>query len=210
MKYKAAIFDLDGTLIHSEPEFRYTVVGKILDDLGVKYSKEDIDRFWFETNRDEIVTKDFGLTIDAFWGPFKKYDTVELRRKFAKTYDDVGFIGDLQRAGCKTGIVTGAPLHIAEMEIGMIGEENFDAIVVAHRMNGFTPKPHPQGLEECLSLLGVNKNEAVYVGNGDEDIQTARNAGVFDILIDRGEYTFHNTKPSLTISSLYELKEFLG
>ncbi len=210
MKYTAAIFDLDGTLIHSDPEFRYTLVGKILNDLGVKFSKEDIDRFWFETDRDEIVTCDFGLTISAFWDPFKKYDTAELRKKFAKTYDDVDFIRELQKAGYKTGLVTGAPLHIAEMEIDMIGEEKFDAIVVAHRQNGFTPKPHPQGLEECLDLLGVYKSEAVYIGNGDEDVQTARNAGVFDILIDRGEYAFPKTKPSKTISSLYDLRDFFG
>lgn len=39
-------------------------------------------------------------------------------------------------------------------------------------------KPNPLGVEEILSATGVNKNDALYVGDSDVDIQTARNAGV--------------------------------
>jgi len=209
MTYKAVIFDLDGTLVHSLPEHRYSVVGNALKDLGKSASKEQIDMFWFETERDKIVVETFGVTNEDFWPAYRKHDKTEVRKKFTKTYDDIEFIKELKEKGIKVGIVTGAPIHIANLEIGMIGEEQFDAIVIAHRHNGFTPKPDPHGLNECLNLLEVNKEEAVYVGNGDEDVQTARNAGVFDILIDRGEYSFPNTKPSLTIKSLYDLKRFL-
>jgi len=34
----------------------------------------------------------------------------------------------------------------------------------------------------------------MYVGNADEDILTARNAGVFDVLIDRKEHEFLDIK----------------
>lgn len=115
----------------------------------------------------------------------------------------------LKNQGYKTGIVTGAPLHIAELEINMLDRKNFDAIVVAHILNGYTPKPHPQGLEKCLNFLESSKQRSVYIGNADEEILTARNAGVFDTLIDRGEHEFPEIKPSLTICSLYDLVRFL-
>ena len=91
----------------------------------------------------------------------------------------------------------------------MLGQDNFDAVIVAQTSNGFKPKPHPHGLEECLNLLGVQKSEAIYVGNADEDVNTAKNAQVFDVLLIRGEYEFPDANPSLKIHSLYDLREIL-
>ena len=209
MKYNAVIFDLDGTLVHTTPEYRYQIVGQTLKDFGATSSNQNIDRFWFETRRDQIIKENFGLEPEQFWKTYRKYDTTELRKQLTKVYDDVNYVQELKMAGCKTGIVTGAPLPIAMLEIDMLGKENFDAIVVAHRLNGFMPKPHPQGLESCLELLGVNKSKAVYVGNADEDVETAKNAHVFDVLLLRGEYEFQDIKSSMKIYSLYELRNLL-
>ena len=82
-------------------------------------------------------------------------------------YDDVDFIQDLRKKGYKTGIVTGAPIHIASLEINMLGKHNFDAIVIADNVNWIKPKPHPHGLHECLTLLKSKEEEAVYIGNAD-------------------------------------------
>jgi beta-phosphoglucomutase-like phosphatase (HAD superfamily) len=210
MTYKAVLFDLDGTLVHTIPEHRYQTVGQALKDLGVATSNKIIDKLWFGARRDEAIKEYFGLEPELFWTTFRRYDTIEKRREFTKPYDDIGFIGELRQRGYKTGIVTGAPRHIASLEIGMIGEKNFDAIILAQSLNGFKPKPHPEGLLECLKLLGVNNNEAIYVGNADEDIETAINAKVFDVLIERGECEFPNINPSLRIHSLYGLKPMLG
>jgi phosphoglycolate phosphatase-like HAD superfamily hydrolase len=126
-----------------------------------------------------------------------------------KPYYDIDVIKGLKEAGYKTGIVTGAPISIAELEINMIGRENFDAVVIAHRLNGFTPKPHPQGIEECLNLLDSKKEKSLYVGNADEDIMTAKNAKIFDVLIDRKEHRFPEINPSHVVYSLYDLRDFL-
>lgn len=64
MNPEALIFDLDGTLAHTDKEYRYIIVGQILQefgDLNPDYSPEEIpdkleeetknkiDRFWFGT-----------------------------------------------------------------------------------------------------------------------------------------------------------------
>ncbi len=212
MAYKAVVFDLDGTLVHTSPEYRYKVVFQVLNNLGAlpsAFSNHNIDRFWFEAARDEIIKTLFGLEPELFWKEFQKYDTTELRKQFTRLYDDIDFIKELRKSGYKIGIVTGAPMHIASLEIGMLGHDNFDAVVVAHSSNGFKPKPNPHGLYECLKLLGISKSEAVYVGNVDEDIETAKNAEVFDVLLLRGENEHRNAKPSMVINSLYELRQLL-
>lgn len=207
MKYKTVIFDLDGTLVHTAPEYRYKLLEKIFKDLRTKSNNKDIDKFWFETERDKIIERYFGLEPKLFWEKYRKYETVELRKKFVKLYDDVDFIKELRQNGFKIGIVSGAPEHIANLEIEMLGKENFDAVVITH--NGIKVKPNPEGLEKCLNFLGVQKSESIFVGNGKEDIMAAKNAQVFDVLIRRGEYEFNNIQPSLSINSLYELRKLL-
>ena len=43
---------------------------------------------------------------------------------------------------------------------------------------GIPHKPAPDGVFEILSFAGVKKENALYVGDSDVDIQTARNAGI--------------------------------
>ena len=157
-----------------------------------------------------IIKEHFGLEPEMFWKLYRKYDTLGLRKRFTGLYDDIDFIGELRMHGVKTGIVTGAPAHITSLEIDMIGKENFDAIIIARASMGIRPKPDPHGIEECLNQLTVQKDDAVYVGNSDEDIMTARNARVFGVLLARGEHQFSSIQPSLTIRSLYGLRELLG
>ena len=210
MRYEAVVFDLDGTLVHTTPEYRYKIVGQTLRDLGATSSNHNIDRFWFEARRDVIIQEHFGLEPKQFWETYRKHDTTELRRQFTKLYDDVDFIKELRQNGYNTGIVTGAPIHIASLEIGMLGEGDFDSIIIAQISNGIKPKPHPHGLEACLEVLEVNTSRAIYVGNADEDVATAKNAQVYDVLLVRGEHDFPEVKPSLRIHSLYELRQLLG
>ena len=210
MKYEAVIFDLDGTLVCTEAAYRYETVGRVLKEFNKESSKDIINRFWFETRRDEIIKKHFKEEPEAFWKVFHQHDLPEIREKFTKVYNDIDFIQELRKNGFKTAVVTGAPLKIASFEIGMIGEKNFDAIVIANSKNGIKPKPHPHGIQECLNLLGIPENKAIFVGNSDEDVMSAKNAKVFDVFIDRKEHQFPEITPSLTISSLYELRQLLG
>lgn len=213
MRYKAIIFDLDGTLVHTAPEYRYKVIGDTLKEMGVNfYLNEHIDRLWFETDREKIVQECFGQKPEDFWKIYTKNEKVEIRKNFIKLYHDIDFLTHIRDKGHKTGVVTGSPEHITALEIGMIGKEKFDSVIVARGFGGVRSKPHPEGLEKCLEDLGLDKKEAIFVGNGAEDILAAQSAGIMDVFIDRGEHVFDlkKLKPSQAIDTLYDLKDIFG
>lgn len=210
MKYKAVIFDLDGTLVSTAPEYRNTVVSDTLKHLNTLIPKSFIDRFWFSNTRDALIKKDLDVEPDIFWKTFRKYDVVDLRKQHVRAYHDaIDFVNTLKAKGVKIGLVTGAPPNIAELEIEFIGKEKFDAIVIAHADRGITPKPHPHGIEECLKRLRIRREEAVFVGDSTEDIIAARNAGVFDVLIARGDHEKPDIKSSMIVTTLYDLEPLL-
>lgn len=210
MAYRAVVFDLDGTLVHTSPEYRYGVVGQALGHFGIGASGRDIDRFWFGPESDNIIREAFGLDPRQFWESYHECEDPGLRRRLSRAYDDVDFIDELRERGFRTGMVTGAPPGVAQLEVEIAGRERFDAVVLARQSEGIRPKPDPHGIEECLKQLRVQRDEAVYVGNTDDDLMMARRAGVFDVLLLRGEHEPPKTEPSLTIGSLYEMRKIPG
>jgi phosphoglycolate phosphatase len=210
MKLATILFDLDDTLVHTAPEYRYLVINRTLAEFGKSSENSAIDRLWFmsEQERTRIIEEEWGVDPEEFWPITRKYDTVELRRKHTKIYDDTKILAELGQKGIKTGIVTAAPDHIIALEVGML-KHKFGAVVRAQFTSGIEPKPSPQGIEESLKILNSKKEKAGYVGDSRTDMETAQNAGVSDILLLRGEYDFGNIDCSLKISSLYALRELI-
>jgi len=213
--FKAVIFDLDGTLVHTKPVYRYKTVKSTIEELGVN-PKIDfelfVDKFWFEENRDEIISNYLNVNPKEFWKVFRKYDLVKIRKEFTEAYEDASFVKKLKEKGYKRGIVTGSPEEIASMEIELVGRENFDVIIIANpECNNIRPKPDPHGIDLCLQKLDLPFAAAVYVDNSLGGICAAKEACVYDVLIDRKEYPYklENVKPTLTIHSLYELETIL-
>jgi len=212
MKCGAVIFDLDGTLVHTTPKYRYLVIGNILNDFNIKGNKKDIDDLWFlsEKDRRRIIEDIWKLDLEnQFWPSFRKYDTLDLRKQHTKVYDDVDILALLNENKLKIGIVTSAPAHIMNLELSLLNHK-FGSVVRAQLSDGVKQKPDPDGLIKCMNSLNTNSNNTIYVGNSKEDMEMARNAGVYGVLISRGEYDFENVNPSLRINSLYDLREFLG
>ena len=206
MKYNAVIFDLDGTLVYTDPECVYYMVGQSFLDFGKNLSKSEIENFWFDHKREEFIKK-LGINIEDFWKNYNRYDTPELRKEYLKPYEDTDFIRELKLNGYKLGIVSGAPRHIINLSLELLGKENFDAVVRSQLESGIKPKPDPQGIEECLKIMKIKNYDSVSVGNGDEDTLASRAAAVEDVLILRHEHNLIEIESSFIITSLYGLRD---
>ncbi len=210
-KYKAVLFDLDGTLVHTPDEYRQLVVEGILAELGIKdYPDWFVDQFWFKGNREKTVRDALAIEPSIFFACYQHHDTRARREQWTRVFPDVGYLATLKEMGYKIGAVTGGSPHVMEVNINLLGKEYFDVTVSANPQAAppLPPKPNPAGLNTCLQKLDVRPDEAFYVGNGEEDVGAAKRAGMLDVLILRGEHA-PPTAASVTITSLYCLRPLL-
>ena len=187
MKPPIAIFDLDGTLIHTAPD----LVGSInhaLEAHGQKpadYSelapfagmggrgmlKQFCHLRGFELPEPEILQ-----IITTF---LAHYET-EMPGKSTIYKGAIEFVISLREAGFKTAICTNKPQHLTEILLAKLGlARHFDAICGA---DYFTfRKPDPRHLVKTIELAGGNLARAIMFGDSQTDFDTA-NAAVIPVV----------------------------
>lgn len=190
-KYKHISFDLDGTLVHTIPEYRHKLLPKVVKKLGGTIKEEySIDRFWFESGRDKTIQEDFNINPSRFWSLFRTLDAPEKRSLHTYAYDDAErSLKKIKKSGKILSIITGAPHLIAEMEIKKLNGVSYDLYLSIHD-NGYKGKPNPKSFDFALNKLAVDKKETLYIGNSNEDAYYAKNAGVDFIYLERKEHEF--------------------
>jgi pyrophosphatase PpaX len=181
MKFKAAIFDLDGTLADTIPLTIYSI-------------KETIKRFTGKDLSDEEVLNEFGPVdleiVKKFVPEDKREEAVECYinlfsdkfNEFIKPIDGVKeLLKALKLKGMKLGLFTGRGITVAEIIIEKLGlKEYLDVILAGEHTK--KPKPDPEGIILALDTLGVNCSESIYTGDFDADIMASRAAGTFSVL----------------------------
>lgn len=80
----------------------------------------------------------------------------------------------LRQRGCKVAIVSNKP-HGAACELA---ERFFPGVPTFGERPETLRKPAPDMVFHALAALGAGKENAVYVGDSEVDVQTARNAGL--------------------------------
>lgn len=156
----AAIFDMDGLLIDSEPLWDRAEL-EIIAGLGV-----DIDR------RNELPDT-LGLRIDMvveLWfaqqpwsGPDRREVTDRIiARALSLVEEERPLLPGVREAvalckaqGLKVGLASASPLHMLEKVLTMFSlRDSFDALVSAETLP--LSKPHPQVYLDCAARLGVD------------------------------------------------------
>ena len=208
---KAVLFDLDGTLVSTRPDYRYQVVGRTLSDLGRRADRCAVDAFWFGAERNAIIQAAFDVEPDLFWATYARHDLADVRATYTSVFGDLGALDKLQALGVKLGIVTNAPAHVARVELALVGMDRFASIVVANASHGIRPKPMPDGILACLQAMALGADEACFVGNAAEDLAAARAARVLSVHIERHEHPLspEAVPPGHSITDLHALLALL-
>ena len=206
-KYKHISFDLDGTLVSTHPEYRQRVIRYVVGKLGGTIKDPaHIEKFWFGSNRSELISKEFNLDPNKFWTLFREVDKIEERAASTEAFEDVvKSIKKLNELDKIVSIITGAPKNIAEMEIKKINDCHFD-YQYSIEFEKFGEKPNPESLNFVLKELNLLAKDTVYIGNSIEDAMYAKNAGVDFIHIERNEHPYDLREHAVeVINSLEEL-----
>ena len=83
-----------------------------------------------------------------------------------------------QMDAARKGIITPEMEIVAKKEYRTTEEKFFPGMPALGQRDGVDPKPSPALVAQALSDLGVRPENAVYVGDSEVDVATARNAGL--------------------------------
>ncbi len=175
MKYKAIIFDLDGTLLDSVATI-VTVTRTTLESMGI-----DLDD---ATMRNAIGVP---LAVQAKWfAPGREQDFIN---RYRAAYIEQGghtsklfpgtkeMLTTLRSRGCATGIVTAKNAKGTNRAIEMSDMADlFDCVVTADDVTEH--KPHPAPVYKAMEVLGVTADQSLYVGDSIFDVHMAQHAGM--------------------------------
>lgn len=115
----------------------------------------------------------------------------------------------LSENNIKTAIVTASPRPYCQRVLDHFGLK-VDTTVCYH--DTANHKPHPEPINKALSLLGVDNNRAIAIGDAHKDIVAAKSAGVVSVAALWGAANPQETllaRPDHQFGNLSDLGSFL-
>lgn len=179
MEKRAVIFDLDGTLLNTLEDLK-DALNHALGAYGFPAKTlAEVRRFVGNGNRKLVqrgVPQGTGEdTTQAVFAAFMDYYQAHSMDK-TRPYDGMGELLDaLKERGCPMAIVTNK-VHAAALPLCGAFFPQVDVVVGAQE--ALANKPAPDMVYRALEQLGVTEAEAVYVGDSEVDVATARNSGL--------------------------------
>lgn len=180
--YKTFIFDLDGTLLDTIGDLAASVNYSLRTNGMPEHSTDDVRRFVGNGVRllMERAVPDGAanpLFDDAF-ADFRQHYMVH-SLDTTRPYDGIPeTLAELKSRGCRLAVVSNKFMSATQELIRHFFPDTIEVAIGEHEAEGIRKKPAPDTVFAALKQLGVGKEDAVYVGDSDVDILTARNSGL--------------------------------
>lgn len=188
MRYKLAVFDLDGTVLNTIGGLTYALNAALSMNGLPARSREEVQAMVGNGTR-KLIERALGDDADPdliskVYSDYQKYYTENC------SYDTYPYDGikqmliKLNEAGIKCAVVTNKP----DLPARKLIEEHFGSLIAVTYGNvpDVPVKPDPTFVLKCMEEFGIAPSEAVYIGDSDVDIRTGKNAGIDFISVDWG------------------------
>lgn len=212
--FKAFVIDLDGTLLDTTKDIGLAL-GKTLN---CTFSDSQTDRFVGRGLRNAVkaAAEEIGLKdpdLDTLTSRLIDFYR-EVPVLYTKPYPGaVDILSQMNEKGLPVCIYSNKEQDLTETILGICFKDiKFTMIVGMH--GKYEPKPSSQAIDAFLSKVGVEKNDALYIGDSEVDYKTALQAGISYRILTSGT----RSKKSLLeagvpedfmIDSLSEIKELI-
>ena len=213
MKPKLVIFDLDGTLLDTIDDLK-EAVNHAMDLRGFPtFTRDEVMAMVGHGARNlmrqalPVGHKDDGM-VDAAYNDFKAYYITHIDT-YTKPFPG---IQDLLAKLHQEGIMLAVASNKFQEGTEHLIKEFFPEIPFVAVLGGrpdFPLKPDPEIVGEVLRKAGVEKEDAVMVGDSDTDMETATNGGVMGIAVNWGYRDMTSNENILVANSVEELKQIL-
>ncbi len=185
MKYKAVIFDLDGTLLDTLEDIADSL-NRVLQDKGLPTHPTEAFRYF--------VGNGAAMLVSRALPPEKRNDELAadcleaFRREYnrswnmkTKPYKGVSELLDaLTAKHIEMAVLTNKPQHLAELCIQEFLSGWKFAVILGQR-DGIPMKPDPAGPREIVRYLDIPSQEFLYLGDSNVDMRTAVNANILPV-----------------------------
>ena len=214
MTYKTYIFDLDGTLLDTLGDLAASVNYALRTHGFLEHSVDDVRQFVGNGVRKLMERAvpdgtDNPLFEEAF-ATFRRY-YMEHSLDTTRPYEGIPeALAALKARGCHLAVVSNKMMAATQALCSHFFPDTIEVAIGEHEAEGIRKKPAPDTVIAALKALGVGKEDAVYVGDSDVDIQTACNSGIpcisvlwgfrdRDFLKQHGAETFISTPSELLL-----------
>lgn len=180
MSYQTALFDLDGTLLDTIEDLKDAVNHELAAEGDPLRTLEEVTRFVGNGLRNLMLRAlPAGRSeeeIDRRTASMKSWYSAHSQVKTRPYPGIVELLQDLREAGVAVGVVS----NKADSVVKDLCESYFPGGVDAAvgEIAGLPRKPAPDTVELALQRMGRDKAGAVYIGDSEVDIATAKNAGL--------------------------------
>ena len=219
-KFKGIVFDLDGTLVNTEVDFRQMKhemiielessgipAGILTPEMTTVAITEYAKKIWAEKglpleDQNRILAEITRIMDEV---EMKAVDTLKVIEGASQT------IRKLHDMGYKLAVLTRSN-HIYAQEA--IKKMNVDGLfdVVLGRGDTSQPKPSPEAMIEATKSLKLNLKEVFMVGDHNIDSTCAWDAGCIFIGVStgpRGDKSWENKRPGVILKSVVDLPFWL-
>ena len=179
-KYKAVVFDLDGTLLDTLEDLTDSV-NAALEAYGCPTKTIEQIRTYVGNGIRNLMKRsvaggeenpDFEFVFQTFREHYKAHCMDK-----TKPYTGIiELLETLKAEGMKMAIVSNKA-DFAVKELNAHYFKAFDMAAIGER-EGVARKPAPDSIFQALKELGVSAEQAVYIGDSEVDLETAANAKI--------------------------------
>lgn len=187
---KLAIFDLDGTILNT------------LEDLADSTNYALRHHGYHEHTIDEVrcmvgngIAKLIERAVpegtekcatEAVLDTFREYYGKHCEDKTAPYQGIDELLNGLKNAGIMTAVLSNKADFAVQKLCERYFKDSFDMVAGEREKDGIKKKPAPDGVNIILEKLDIKPDEAVYIGDSDVDILTAKNSCMDGIYADWG------------------------
>jgi phosphoglycolate phosphatase len=187
--FDLVMFDLDGTLVETAPEIT-DAVNDLLREKGLPGVGESLVANWIGHGTRELMTQAYAHAAQIHVDAVRRAGTMdEMMPRFSHFY--------MQRCGTRSRLYpqvleTLRLLRQARVRMAVVTnkEQRYTAaVLMAHQIRHFfdlvisgdtlpAKKPDALPVRHCLDALKVERTRALFIGDSQIDVDTARAAGV--------------------------------
>lgn len=192
MAFLTVVFDLDGTLVDTAPD--------LIDALNVVFAREGLPpvdpvagrgmigggaRKMIEAGLRQQGRSISGEAVDRMFGNFVAHYTEHVADR-SRPFPGVETALDrLAAKGCRLAVCTNKLEGLSRLLLDALGLTRHFAVICGQNTFGIQ-KPDPEILRRTIRAAGGEVGHAVFVGDSDIDLATARAAGVPMVAVDFG------------------------